>query len=156
MDPGKFARLVTPATLRTHPSFTRTRKKTLLATLSLALCFSAGPTASAQDYGLATRPSVGAFLDGTMPATPPALTSTWTPVVAFPNLHFDNAMGMLPMPGTNNLVVWEREGRILSNQCQGWDDLGLLAIAFHPDNGFLYLTNGTEFPEAPSSSPSCH
>ncbi len=70
------------------------------------------PTASAQSYGLANRPSVGAFLDGVMPATPPALTSTWTPVVAFPNLHFDNALGMTPMPGTNKLVVWEREGRI--------------------------------------------
>jgi len=70
------------------------------------------------------------------------------------------------------LVVWEREGRIhvvprpspsnavapftatelnnthktqildISNQCQGWDDAGLLSIAFHPDfatNGYIYI-----------------
>ncbi|MES2920311.1 MAG: Ig-like domain-containing protein [Verrucomicrobiota bacterium] len=134
--------------MKTHPILTAL----LWAAFLAVFC----PTVSAQSYGLANRPSVGAYLDGVMPGTPPAVTSTWTAVVAFPNLHFDNAMGMLPMPGTNNLVVWEREGRIfrfdnntatsdagktqmldLSNQCQGWDDMGLLAIAFHPD----YLNN---------------
>ena len=70
-------------------------------------------------------------------------------MVAFPNLRFTNAVGLAPMPGTTRLVVWEREGRIYSfensastssktlvlniaNQCQGWDDSGLLGVAFHP------------------------
>ena len=63
------------------------------------------------------------------------------------------------MPGTDELCVWEREGRVWSfqnspgatekklvldihNQCQGWDDSGLLGIAFHPGfatNHFLFV-----------------
>lgn len=128
------------------------RSKTLGVVPALTLLLPLAPLASAQDYGLAARPDVGAYFDGVMPPTPPAVATNWTTVVAFPGLHFDNAMGLLPMPGTNKLVVWEREGRIhqfenstattdagkslmlnLSNQCQGWDDMGMLAIAFHPD-----------------------
>ena len=63
------------------------------------------------------------------------------------------------MPGTNLLCVFEREGRVwtfvnnsntstktlvldISTQCQGWDDSGLMNVAFHPGfttNGFMYL-----------------
>src|SRR5439155_6773364 len=63
-----------------------------------------------------------------------------------------NALGLAAVPGTNRLVVWEREGRVysftnspsassrslvldISNQCQGWDDSGLLNLVFHP--GFV-------------------
>src|SRR5687768_5669103 len=106
-------------------------------------------SALGQPYGLSSRPSVGAFLNGTVPPAPPVLSSNWSAVVAFPNLLFTNAVGLAPMPGTTRLVVWEREGRIYSfensaststktlvlniaNQCQGWDDSGLLGVAFHP------------------------
>ena len=57
------------------------------------------------------------------------------------------------------MCVWEREGRVwtfqnspgtaekklvldLSNQCQGWDDSGLLGVAFHPGfatNHFVFV-----------------
>ncbi|MES2439015.1 MAG: Ig-like domain-containing protein [Verrucomicrobiota bacterium] len=114
---------------------------------------------SAQGYGLTSRPSVGPYLDGVMPTTPPVVATNWSTVVAFPNLTFVNALGLLPIPGTNKLIVWEREGRIhsfandpatasktltldLSNRCQGWDDEGLLAVAFHPNfqvNHHIYL-----------------
>jgi uncharacterized repeat protein (TIGR03806 family) len=80
-------------------------------------------------------------------------------VVAFPNLLFTNSVGLAAVPGTDQLCVWEREGRIwtfqnavgttekklvldLSNQCQGWDDSGLLGIAFHPGfatNRFVFV-----------------
>ncbi|MES2440045.1 MAG: Ig-like domain-containing protein [Verrucomicrobiota bacterium] len=128
------------------------RLKTLVVLVGAMLPLPFCSIAHAQDYGLSSRPDVGAYLDGALPPTPPAVSANWTTVVAFPNLHFDNAMGLLPMPGTNKLVVWEREGRIyqfensaatadsgktlmlnLSNQCQGWDDLGMMGIAFHPD-----------------------
>ena len=113
--------------------------------LLLALC----GDASAQGHGLTARPNVAPYLDGVMPPQPPAIGSDWSTAVAFPNLTFLNPMGIHQMPGQNKMVVWEREGRVylfekspavaaktliidVSNQCQGWDDSGLMGIAFHP------------------------
>ena len=113
----------------------------------------------AQPYGLTNRPAVGAFLDNVMPETAPVVSANWSVVPAFPNLNFTNLLGVLPVPGTNLLCAWEREGRVwtfvnnsntsqktlvldLSNQCQGWDDSGLLGLAFHPGyttNRFMFL-----------------
>ena len=119
-------------------------------------------SALAQPYGLTSRPSVGQFLDNVMPESAPVLSGNWSAVVAFPNLTFTNALGITYVPGTSKLVVWEREGRIwsftnnpsansktlvlnINNQCQGWDDSGLLNLAFHPGFAtnryvFLYYT----------------
>ena len=105
-----------------------------------------------QPYGLTSRPNVGPFLNSNLPPAAPVLSSNWSAVVAFPNVLFTNAVGLAPMPGTTRLIVWEREGRIyhfensaatstktlvlnIANQCQGWDDSGLLGVAFHP--GFV-------------------
>jgi len=102
-----------------------------------------------QPYGLATRPAIGPFLNDQLPRTGPALASDWTAVVAFTNLTFSFPLGVTPMPGTGQLVVWEREGLVwsftnhpasatrklilnLTNQCQGWFECGLLGLAFHP------------------------
>lgn len=113
----------------------------------------------AEPYGLTSRPSVGAFLNGVMPETAPAISGNWSAVVAFPNLLFTNSVGLAPVPKSNQLCVWEREGRIwtfenspdvtqkklvldLHNQCQGWDDSGLLGVAFHPGfatNHYMYV-----------------
>jgi regulation of enolase protein 1 (concanavalin A-like superfamily)/glucose/arabinose dehydrogenase len=126
-----------------------------------------GEATHAQSFGLTTRPTVAPYLNGVMPAQPPVIGTDWTTVVAFPNLTFINLMGVLPMPGTTKLVAWEREGRIyhfentpavanaqrtlvvdISPVCQGWDDSGLLGIAFHPKfslaggagtNRYLYI-----------------
>ena len=115
--------------------------------------------ASAQPYGLATRPQIGTFLNHTLPEAMPTVSGDWSAVVAFTNLTFINALGLCAVPGTTQLCVWEREGRIytftnspdasvkklvldLSNQCQGWDDSGLLGVAFHPDfqnNHFVFV-----------------
>ena len=112
-----------------------------------------------------SRPNAAPFLNGTLPeaAPPPA----WRAVVAFPHLLFTNAVGLTPVPGTANLLcVWEREGRIwtftnaaesrlkhlvadLSQQCQGWDDCGLLGLAFHPD----FATNHYVFVYYPWAAP---
>jgi uncharacterized repeat protein (TIGR03806 family) len=106
-------------------------------------------SAHAKSYGLATRPPIGTFLNGAMPETAPGISGNWSAVVAFTNLLFTNAVGLTFVPGTDELCVWEREGRVwtfqnspgatqkklvldLSNQCQGWDDSGLLGLAFHP------------------------
>jgi uncharacterized repeat protein (TIGR03806 family) len=116
-------------------------------------------SAQAQPYGLTSRPAVGQFLDNVMPESAPVVSGNWSAVVAFTNLTFTNALGLTYIPGTSKLVVWEREGRIwsfsntpsanakglvldISNQCQGWDDSGLLNLAFHPGfstNHFVFL-----------------
>jgi uncharacterized repeat protein (TIGR03806 family) len=103
----------------------------------------------AQPYGLSSRPPIGPFLNNALPKAAPAISTNWTAVVAFSNLFFTNAVGFTGIPGTNRVCVWEREGRVWSfanssntsqktlvldvhNQCQGWDDSGLLGVAFHP------------------------
>jgi len=116
-------------------------------------------SANAKSYGLSSRPQTGAFLDGTMPETAPGISGNWSAVNAFTNLVFTNAVGLASVPGTDELCVWEREGRVwtfennpgatqkkllldISNQCQGWDDSGLLGVAFHPGfatNRFVFV-----------------
>ena len=137
----------------------RTLFKNCLRLYLLALLGGILGSAHAKPYGLAHRPDAGAFLDGAMPEVAPAISGNWSAVVAFTNLLFTNCTGLTSVPGTDTLCVWEREGRIwtfanspeatekklvldLSNQCQGWDDSGLLGIAFHPGfatNHFLFV-----------------
>ena len=110
-------------------------------------------------YALTNRPCIGAFLNGVLPEIAPSISGNWTAVNAFTNLLFTNSVGLTSIPGTEELCVWEREGRIWSfhnspgaaekklvldihNQCQGWDDSGLLGIAFHPGfatNHFMFV-----------------
>ena len=112
-----------------------------------------------KSYGLATRRDVGAFLNGTMPEVAPAISGNWSAVNAFTNLVFTNAVGLTFIPDSNLLCVWEREGRVwtfenspdvsqkklvldIHAQCQGWDDSGLLGVAFHPGfatNHFIFV-----------------
>lgn len=108
-----------------------------------------------------------------MPEMAPVIGADWTLVQAFPNLTFTNALGLAAVPGTNLLCVWEREGRVwtfvnnsntttmtlvldISNQCQGWDDSGLLNLAFHPGfatNGFMFLYYTWVTPGTVAGSP---
>ena len=131
----------------------------LVLTGSFFLSAGAKPIVSEKSYGLTNRPPVGAFLNGVMPEVAPSISGNWSAVVAFTNLLFTNSVGLTSVPGTDNLCVWEREGRIwtfqnssgttekklvldVSNQCQGWDDSGLLGIAFHPGfatNHFMFV-----------------
>lgn len=115
--------------------------------------------AASKPYGIESRTPVGAYLNGKMPELGPGISGNWSAVSAFPHLAFRNALGILPIPGSSRLVVWEREGRVwsfenraevsarqlvldISTQCQGWDDSGLLGLVFHPDfarNHYLYV-----------------
>ncbi len=94
-----------------------------------------------------------------MPEIAPAISGNWSAVDAFPNLLFTNSVGLTSVPGTDLLCVWEREGRIwtfenspgvtqkklvldIHNQCQGWDDSGLLGVAFQagfPTNHYIFV-----------------
>ena len=51
-----------------------------------------------------------------MPETAPGISGNWSAVVAFPNLLFTNAVGLTSVPGTDELCVWEREGRVWTFQ----------------------------------------
>jgi len=112
-----------------------------------------------KNAGLAKRPTFWAFNGGVLPKTAPILAGDWSVKQAFPNLTFQNPMGLCPVPGTNDLIVWEREGRVwrfanepttatktlildLSASCQGWHDSGLFSVVPHPQfaqNGWLFL-----------------
>ncbi|MCW1886836.1 PQQ-dependent sugar dehydrogenase [Luteolibacter flavescens] len=113
------------------------------------LCAAVLPLA-AQQRGLTSRPDVEAYYDGTFPTTAPAVPGDWSTVIAFPNLIFQNPVGLTAIPGTNQIIVWERDGKIwsfpndpattektlvidLSANTQGWDDSGMLGLALHPD-----------------------
>lgn len=132
--------------------------KTTIVTLALALTLATDPASmSGQPYGLETRAPVGAFLNGTMPATQPA-PGSFDVVKAFPNLVFFDPTFLVPEPGTNRLYVGLRQGEIwfipndpnttnrslfldLTATTQGWDASGLLGMAFHPEFGQPGSTN---------------
>ena len=142
-------------------NFRAHRQGLLLLALLGSLVFSAGAKTivTEKPYALTNRPCVGAFLDGILPEVAPSISGNWTAVSAFTNLLFTNSVGLTAVPGTEELCVWEREGRVWSfqnspgaaekklvldihNQCQGWDDSGLLGIAFHPGfatNHFMFV-----------------
>jgi uncharacterized repeat protein (TIGR03806 family) len=144
--------------------------RTFLASLVLA-GFVFG--ANAKPYGLTNRPAIGAFLDGILPEVAPTISGDWSAVVAFPNLVFTNSTGLTAVPGTDELCVWEREGRVwtfqnspgvtreklvldISRQCQGWDDSGLLGVAFHPGfatNHFMFVYYTWVAPGTVTGSP---
>ena len=140
------------------------RQGLLVLALLGSLVFSAGaktvaPIVPEKNFALTNRPSVGAFLNGVMPEVAPNISGNWSAVVAFTNLLFTNSVGLTHVPDSNQLCVWEREGRVwtfenssgvaekklvldVSNQCQGWDDSGLLGVAFHPGfatNHFMFV-----------------
>jgi uncharacterized repeat protein (TIGR03806 family) len=141
--------------------FLQNRQWLLSLILSGGFLLSAGakPIVVEKSFGLTNRPCIGAFLNGVLPEIAPSISGNWTAVNAFTNLLFTNSVGLTSVPGTDELCVWEREGRIwsfqnspgtsekklvldISNQCQGWDDSGLLGIAFHPGfatNHFMFV-----------------
>ena len=114
---------------------------------------------AADPYGLASRAAFSAYNGNKLPINAQPVSGTWSTTVAYPSLTFLNPLGVLPMPGTNKLVVWGREGYVwsftddpavktkklildLHANCQGWDDMGLLGLAFHPDfahNHYVYV-----------------
>jgi uncharacterized repeat protein (TIGR03806 family) len=132
-----------------------------------------GHAACAQPYGLAPRPLAGPLLNERLPEAVPLVSGGWSAVPAFPGLLFTNALGLAAIPGTHRLIVWEREGRVysfddtpdastrqlvldISNQCQGWDDSGLLNLVFHPGfatNHYMYVYYTWVIPGTVTGSP---
>jgi uncharacterized repeat protein (TIGR03806 family) len=147
-----------------YPKLHAHRQGLLLLAVLGGFILSAGakptaPIVPEKNFALTNRPCIGAFLDGMMPEVAPSISGNWSAIDAFTNLLFTNSVGLTSIPGSSQLCVWEREGRVwsfenspgsaqkklvldLSNQCQGWDDSGLLGIAFHPGfatNHFMFV-----------------
>jgi uncharacterized repeat protein (TIGR03806 family) len=84
-----------------------------------------------------------------LPDDPEALGAGWTVEPAFAGVAFNNPTHLLEAPGTGRLFVAEREGRVMSVSragdkalvldisaiTQGYQDLGLLGLALHPQFG---------------------
>jgi len=118
----------------------------------------------AQPYGLDTRPAIGSFLNNVLPSASQGSVGGWTAVPAFTNLTFDDPVFVTPEPRSDRLYICGRQGTIhfitnhpavsvktmfldLTPYTQGYDDCGLLGIAFHPEfriagstnRGFVYV-----------------
>jgi uncharacterized repeat protein (TIGR03806 family) len=131
----------------------------IFALLALFVFPASARLSGSKAYGLNSYRPTGPFLNGTLPEVAPVISGNWTAVVAFPNLLFTNSVGLTAVPGSHQLCVWEREGRVwlfdnspetsqktlaidIHNECQGWDDSGLLGVAFHPGfatNHFVFI-----------------
>jgi uncharacterized repeat protein (TIGR03806 family) len=111
----------------------------------------------AQGYGLTQRPVAGPFLNGAMPRKEQSSTG-WAAVSAFPGISFDDPTCFAAEPRTNRLYVGCRQGKIfffeqnaattdktlfldLTPVTQGYNDSGLLGIAFHPEYGLAGSSN---------------
>ncbi len=148
-------------------SFTR-----LVAVIAAALCIL---EAKAQPHGLDSRQPVAPFLNGRLPSSQPE-AGKWAVTPAFPNLTFQNPVGLLPVPRSNRLCVNLREGKLMvfenkpevtqtetlldiSARTQGWDDSGLMGMAFHPEfnvptstnRGYIYVSY--QYSPAPTLGP---
>jgi glucose/arabinose dehydrogenase len=102
-------------------------------------------------YGLEARSPIQPFLNHRLPPDQPE-AGKWLVAPAFPHLRFANPVGLVPEPASNRLCVHQREGIIyafendpdvrekevfldISARTQGWDDCGVLGMAFHPEFG---------------------
>ncbi len=132
--------------------------------LVLGMFLASATVCPAQSYGLDNREPIGPLLNNALPGLPPDLVSSgsWTTVPAFPNLTFPNPVVLLPEPRTNRLFVCGREGLIyffendpmtatktlfldIRPRTQGYDDCGLLGMAFHPEFNLPGSTNCHHF-----------
>jgi uncharacterized repeat protein (TIGR03806 family) len=92
-----------------------------------------------------------------LPNEPDIVDSGWTVAPVFADLTFTSPTNVVEAPGTGALFVTEREGRVfavpqggsekrlvldLSSVTQGFQDLGLLGITFHPEFGDRASPNG--------------
>lgn len=101
------------------------------------------------ESGLDLRPTAAAL---SLPPSLEVAAPGWTTVEAFPALTFDDPLSFGPAPGTDQIVVTEREGKVyafendpttrtktlildLSGQNQGELDSGLQSLVFHPEFG---------------------
>ena len=149
----------------------------------LVVVFSAGIAPGVTGAGPPDGPdrpdAIGPYLDGRLPRVAPAPSGGWKAVPAFPLLTFEDPTFLVPEPGSRRLYVGGRQGLIeafdadpnasaksvvldLRGRCQGFDDSGLMGLAFHPefarpgspDRGYFYVFyNQTRNPQRGPDRP---
>lgn len=123
-----------------------------LRTAAILLSIVATGKGMAAGGGLDAARAVGPFLNGTLPSTSPRTSAGYRIVEAFPQLTFGEPLHMQPVPGSNELIVVEKEGRLVAfeahpdtymkrvvldirSQVESSRDSGMLGLAFHPEFG---------------------
>ena len=122
-----------------------------IAIFLISILFQFSGALFAQQGGLDAAEPIGPYLDGVLPDESNG-AGDWELVSAFPNLAFNNPVGLIPVPGGNQLLVIEKPGRLavfennpstialtelldISPQVEGASDSGMLGVAFHPEFG---------------------
>jgi uncharacterized repeat protein (TIGR03806 family) len=115
------------------------------------LATSVPPAWSSSPSGLDQPEPVGAYFNGAFPTTPPGDPSGWAVENAFPNLTFTEPLMLAEVPGSTDLLVVGKSGRIwrfpnnpaatmaqrilvadLSARVETSEDQGFYSLAFHP------------------------
>jgi uncharacterized repeat protein (TIGR03806 family) len=126
--------------------------------LLIVICSITSRVSADTPYGLDNRVPIAPFLNTNLPPASASSYTEWSTVPAFPNLRFQDPTFLIPEPGTNRLYVGGRQGMIwffnndsnttvkteflnLTDRNQGYDDCGLLGMAFHPEFGQPASTN---------------
>ena len=108
--------------------------------------------AAPQAQTTATRSPLWPWLGNKFPSSAPGSLTGWVTVNAFPNLSFQDPIKMIPEPNSNRLWVIGRQGFVWwfennsatttktlaldhYNSTMGWEDCGMLGLAFHPEFG---------------------
>jgi uncharacterized repeat protein (TIGR03806 family) len=107
----------------------------------------------AQPQGRTNPVPVGPYLNGVFPSARPGSVGSWSTVRSFANLSFYDPMWLTPWPGTDDLLIVERTGRLrrFPNDQEavpsdivvvldwrgrtqaGGDDGGMYSAVFHPE-----------------------
>lgn len=123
-----------------------------LRTAAILVLIAASERAPAAGGGLDAAGAVGRFLNGALPSSTPRFTGGYRIVEAFPQLTFGEPLHMQPVPRSTELIVVEKEGRLVAfedhpdtymkrvvldirGQVESTLDSGMLGLAFHPDFG---------------------
>lgn len=115
---------------------------------------------TAQPYGLTSATAIGSYLNSTLPTTAPNVSATYDVTVAYTNLVFNLPLYLTTYPGTNLMVLIEKNGVIrlfpnrpnvataevktfldMTGSIYTSSDSGMTAIAFHPEFGVPGSTN---------------
>lgn len=105
---------------------------------------------------------VGPYFNGVFPRDAPGAAPTWMAVNAFPMLSFTDPMWIAEVPGTSDMLVVEKGGKLkrfrndpqaaqvavvldLGPGLQVSEDQGLYQVAFHPDFGKAGAAHADEF-----------
>jgi uncharacterized repeat protein (TIGR03806 family) len=138
---------------------------TLFSFLFFTLVITAFEPLQILNYGLTTPQPIGTYLNGTFPTEAPSSSSSWTSVVAYPNLTFTDPLQLLEVPYTNLFLMAGKKGKLWSfakddtttsvkttildieSQVITSGDAGLLGATLHPEYGqpgspnreYLYL-----------------